>query len=90
MIDLEFVEWLARHSIPFVFVFTKIDKASPVEVQANIAAFMDRIALGSKHMPPVFTCSSTTRQGRAELLGIIGECLAAIQVKENRHHRTRR
>jgi len=27
-IDLEFVEWLVRHTVPFVFVFTKTDKVS--------------------------------------------------------------
>ena len=80
-IDLEFVEWLARHSIPFVFVFTKIDKASPAEVQANIAAFTACIAPWFETLPPVFTCSSNTREGRTELLGIIGECLAAIKEK---------
>jgi len=80
-IDLEFVEWLARHSIPFVLVFTKTDKVTPTEVQTNIAAFTNCIATWFETLPPVFTCSSTTRQGRAELLGIIGECMAAIQAK---------
>ena len=43
-IDLEFVEWLVRHAVPFVFVFTKTDKVSAVTAQANIAAFADRIS----------------------------------------------
>jgi GTP-binding protein len=43
-IDLEFVEWLARHAVPFVFVFTKTDKVSAVTAQTNIAAFTDRIS----------------------------------------------
>jgi len=81
MIDLEFVEWLARHSVPFVMVFTKTDKVTQSEVQANIAAFTDRIGPWFETLPPVFTCSSKNKQGRAELLGIIGECLAAIQAK---------
>jgi GTP-binding protein len=29
-IDLEFVEWLVRHAVPFVFVFTKTDNVSAV------------------------------------------------------------
>src|SRR3990172_9149022 len=37
-IDLVFVEWLARHAVPFVLVFTKTDKVSPTKVRANIAA----------------------------------------------------
>src|SRR5882672_8720369 len=36
-IDLEFVEWLVRQAVPFVLVFTKTDKVSPMTAQANIA-----------------------------------------------------
>lgn len=80
-IDLEFVQWLATHSVPFVLVFTKTDKVTPSAVQANIAAFTDRISGWFETLPPVFTCSSKTRQGRAELLGLIGESMAVIQAK---------
>ena len=34
-IDLEFVEWLVRHAVPFVFVFTKTDKVSAVTAQTK-------------------------------------------------------
>src|SRR5258707_8962277 len=40
--DIAFVEWLVRHAVPFVFVFTKTDKVSPVTVQTNIATFSNR------------------------------------------------
>src|SRR5437588_328528 len=43
-IDLQFVEWLVRHAVPFVLVFTKTDKVSPDTAQTNIAAFTDRIS----------------------------------------------
>jgi GTP-binding protein len=77
-IDLEFVEWLVRHAVPFVFVFTKTDKVSPVTAQANIAAFADRISAWFEKPPAVFTCSAMTRQGRQELLGVIDEEMTAI------------
>ena len=77
-IDLEFVEWLVRHAVPFVFVFTKTDKVSPVTAQANIAAFADRISAWFEKPPAVFTCSATTQQGRQELLGVIDEEMTAI------------
>jgi len=32
-IDLEFVEWLVRHAVPFVLVFTKTDKVTAVTAQ---------------------------------------------------------
>src|SRR5689334_9208173 len=37
-LDLEFVEWLTTQSIPYVLVFTKTDRGTPEEVQANITA----------------------------------------------------
>jgi len=78
-IDLEFVEWLVRHAVPFVFVFTKTDKVSAVTAQTNIAAFADRISAWFEKPPAVFTCSATTRQGRQELLGVIDEEMTAIK-----------
>ena len=81
--DVEFVEWLARNVVPFVLVFTKTDKVTPATVQANIAAFTQRIAGGFEQLPAIFTCSATTGQGRQELLGVIGESMAAIQAESD-------
>ena len=78
-LDLAFVEWLARNSVPFVLVFTKTDKASPTKVRANIAAFMERISGWFEKPPAIFTCSAKTEQGRQELLGVIAEAMAAIR-----------
>jgi GTP-binding protein len=78
-VDLEFVEWLTRNSVPFVLVFTKIDKTTPKEVQANIKAFTDCISGWFEKLPECFTCSSTARHGRRELLGVIEKSIAAIQ-----------
>jgi GTP-binding protein len=77
-IDLEFVEWLVRHAVPFVLVFTKTDKVSAATAQANIAAFTDRISAWFEKLPAVFTCSATAQQGRPELLGVISDQMTAI------------
>ena len=77
-IDLEFVEWLARHAVPFVLVFTKTDKVSAATAQANIAAFTGRISAWFEKPPAVFTCSAMTQQGRQDLLGVIEGEMAAI------------
>lgn len=76
-IDLEFVEWLTTNSVPFILVFTKTDKVTPAIVQANIAAFTDRISGWYEKLPTILTCSSTTGRGRTELLQVIGEFLRA-------------
>ena len=78
-IDLEFVEWLARNSVPFVLVFTKTDRVTPATVQANIAAFTDRISGWFEKLPEIFTCSAMTGQGRWELLGMIEKSMTADQ-----------
>jgi len=76
-IDLEFVEWLTRNSLPFVIVFTKTDRDTPETVAANIAAFTARIAGWFEKLPEVFQCSSTTGQGRSDLLGVISAIVDA-------------
>lgn len=76
-IDLEFVEWLTSNAVPYVLVFTKTDSRKPAEVQANIAAFRDRIAGWFEKPPEMFRCSSATRNGRSDLLGIIEATLKA-------------
>jgi GTP-binding protein len=76
--DLAFVEWLAGNAVPFVLVFTKTDKETPVAVQANITAFRAAISAWFEQPPACFTCSATRAQGRPELLGVIEEALLAI------------
>lgn len=76
-IDIDFVEWLTRNSIPFVLVFTKTDRGTPETVQANIAAFTAAIAGWFEQLPEIFQCSSTTGAGRSQLLGIIGATVDA-------------
>jgi len=76
-IDLEFVEWLASNSIPFVLVFTKTDTVTPAMVRLNIEAFKERISEWCENLPEIFTCSATARHGRGKLLGMIDEAIAA-------------
>ena len=82
-IDLEFVEWLVRHTVPFVLVFTKIDKVSPATAKANMEAFMGSISAWFEKSPAVFTCSAQTGQGRRELLDAIDEAIKAIDTTAN-------
>ena len=79
--DVDFVEWLARNAVPFVIVFTKTDKNPMTTVEANILAFTARIAGWFEQLPEIFRCSSTTGQGRSELLGVIVATLDAIPLE---------
>lgn len=72
LIDLEFVSWLAGCGVPYVIVFTKIDKLKPSAVTRNIAAFAAALKSDwNTDLPEVFRCSSLTGDGRAELLAFI-------------------
>jgi GTP-binding protein len=81
-IDLEFVEWLTSHSLPFVLVFTKMDRVSRVKAQENIEAFKSRIAAWYQQLPEIFTCSSATADGRMELLNVIEQTIGATPAPE--------
>ena len=76
-IDLEFVQWLAGHALPFVLVFTKTDRGTPEQVAANITAFKARIAGWFEQLPEIFQCSSETGRGRSELLAVISRVVDA-------------
>lgn len=75
-IDLEFLDWLAEGSMPFVLVFTKADKLSSSQGESNIALFKKTLSEHWEELPATFTSSSTTGQGRSEILAFIQEKLA--------------
>jgi len=70
-IDLEFIEWMAENGVPFVIVYTKNDK--PAKNKANIVAFEKELLKNWEELPLRFTTSSTTGQGKEEILQFIDE-----------------
>ncbi len=79
-IDLEFVRWLMDVPAPLALVFTKIDKIKPGQVKKNIELFEQEITNWSRELPVIFTTSSETKSGRAELLDFIELTLGKSQV----------
>jgi GTP-binding protein len=75
-IDLEFISWLGNCSVAFALIFTKTDKLSPTQVQANIEQFKQSMAEEWDDLPEIFTCSSKTRQGRTDILTYVTRTLA--------------
>ena len=74
-IDLDFMRMLGREGVPFGVVFTKCDKLSAGQANANIGLYEKRLLEEWEELPPVFRTSSVKRSGREEILGFIGECL---------------
>ena len=76
-IDLEFINWLATCGVAFVLVFSKIDKLSATQLQANIALFQQRMLEAFTDLPQIFTSSAKTKSGRTEILNFIEQTLIA-------------
>ena len=75
-IDLEFVQWLIRESVPFALVFSKADMVKAGLLQKHTEQFQAKIAAWCVELPRIFTTSAETRSGRRELLAFICEALA--------------
>lgn len=72
-IDLEFMDWLGRSSVPFSIVFTKADKLTANKVSQQVEAYKKVLLETWEELPPVFVTSSESRRGREELLAYIDE-----------------
>lgn len=67
-VDLEFMEYMGGAGLPFVLVFTKVDKLNKSEKEKFRSAYETIMLKQWAKMPPVFVTSSTTGEGREELL----------------------
>ncbi len=80
-VDIEFLEWLGEHEVPFAIVFTKADKLGPVAAERNVAAYKRFLLKTWEELPPIFVTSSEKSTGRQEILDFIDsvnrECAAA-------------
>lgn len=70
-IDLEFINWLGKRSIPFVLVFTKADKQSKQKTLQQIRLFEQEMLRTWEQIPEVFITSAEKQLGKEELLQFI-------------------
>lgn len=78
-IDVEFMDWLGEHEVPFAIVFTKADKLGPVAAQRNVDAYCRELRLTWASLPPVFITSSEKGKGRQEIIDYIFSINAEIE-----------
>jgi GTP-binding protein len=69
--DLDFMNWLGENEIPFVMVFTKIDKLGKSTVEKNLAAYHEEMFKSWEELPQIFITSAEKGTGRDELLDFI-------------------
>ncbi|UKN03497.1 ribosome biogenesis GTP-binding protein YihA/YsxC [Paracrocinitomix mangrovi] len=72
-IDMEFMQWLGEHGIPFSMVFTKVDKLNTSEKSKFLPAYKKEMLQIWEEMPPHFVTSSVSNEGTEELLNYIDE-----------------
>ncbi len=81
-IDLEFMEFLGEHGVPFSIVFTKADKLGKNKLACNIQLYLNRLRQDWEELPPYFITSSETRLGREEVLDYIDQINQSIASAE--------
>lgn len=74
-IDLEFIELLGMHGVPFGIIFTKCDKLSKTQAQRSVAAYTKVLSEQWEELPPMFVSSSQNAAGREEIIGFIEKIL---------------
>ena len=81
-IDLEFMEWLGEHHIPFCIIFTKADKLKPGALQRNINNYQAKMLESWTEMPQYFVTSSSNGMGQEEVLDFIQSINEGILPKD--------
>ncbi|WP_046242716.1 ribosome biogenesis GTP-binding protein YihA/YsxC [Hymenobacter terrenus] len=71
--DLEFMEKLGEEGIPFVMIFTKIDKQSTAQTKALVGTYLSKMQEIWDELPRYFQTSAETSQGRDEVLAFIAD-----------------
>ena len=70
-IDLEFMKWLGEKQIPFLMIFTKIDKLGKTALKKNIENYKTEMLKQWEKIPQTFFASVPKRKGSKEILDFI-------------------
>ena len=70
-IDKEFMQWLSEKGIPFVMVFTKVDKLGKVVLAKNIGAYKAEMLKAWGELPQIFITSAEKNSGTEEICDFI-------------------
>lgn len=78
-VDLEFMNHLGEHGVPFAIIFTKIDKQNQRVTHSNVEAYKRKLHEYWEELPPVFLSSSSKGKGREEILDYIETINRAVR-----------
>lgn len=80
-IDLLFMEWLGQKGIPFVIVFTKMDKLSSSQLNKNLSKYKSKMLETWEELPQSFMSSAESKLGKMEILKFIDTTNEAVKEK---------
>lgn len=78
-IDMEFMQWLGEHGVPFCIIFTKADKMKPKALERNILQYQAEMLESWTEMPKFFVTSSSSGEGKEEVLNYIQQLNEGLQ-----------
>lgn len=78
-IDMLFMEWLGQNQIPFVIVFTKMDKLSSSQLNKNITKYKTEMIKTWEDVPQIFRSSAENGLGKSEILKFIEYTNASVK-----------
>ncbi len=78
--DIEFMNWLGENGVPFVIVFTKIDKLSSSELSQNVQTYKKEMLKEWETLPQIFLTSSSSRDGKDEIVDFIEKTNKSIEI----------
>jgi len=81
-IDREFINWLGSMHIPFVLVFTKLDKLKESETEANMQRIKDQLLESWHSLPETFATSAKKKKGRDEILNFVESTIKTYQERQ--------
>ena len=78
-IDMLFMEWLGENQIPFVIVFTKMDKLSSSQLNKNITKYKTEMLKTWEDIPQTFRSSAESGLGKSEILKFIEQTNTSVK-----------
>ena len=78
-IDMLFMEWLGQNQIPFVIIFTKMDKLSSSQLNKNLTKYKIEMLKKWENIPQIFRSSALSGLGKSEILKFIEQTNTSVK-----------
>ena len=78
-IDMLFMDWLGQNQIPFVIIFTKMDKLSSSQLNKNTTKYKTEMLKTWEDIPQTFRSSAESGLGKSEILKFIEQTNASVK-----------